>query len=171
MRALTSNFKAFSRKTARISSPANRIFSCKKWAVVVGRLRLGWKEMIVLSLIFRMRWTDNRSKTRNRLSLEGARHYCGYKLQIEKNLLEYSARGECGSIICLPRSVLGAATLVRLSVDLFIIDRKKLRVIVMSTGNAEVSSENVKVFLRITIKLTISNTRLHIFLGAWRNPT
>jgi len=64
------SFQQCNNKVGLINSPANRILSCKKGAVVVGRLRLGWKEMIVLPLMFRMRWTDNRSKTSNRLSLE-----------------------------------------------------------------------------------------------------
>ena len=64
------------------NSPANRILSCKKGAVVVGRLSVGWKEMMVLPLIFRMRWTDSRSKTSNRLSLDDVRYCCGYNLPI-----------------------------------------------------------------------------------------
>ena len=62
------NFQQGNDKVGLNSSPANRILSCKKGAVVVGRLRLGWKEIMVLPLIFRMRWTESRSKTSNRLS-------------------------------------------------------------------------------------------------------
>jgi hypothetical protein len=60
------NFQQDKNEVRLTNSPANRILSCKKRAVVVGRLRLGWKEMRVLPLILRMRWTDNRSKTSNR---------------------------------------------------------------------------------------------------------
>jgi len=64
------SFQQGNNKVRLNNSPANRILSCKKGAVVVGRLRVGWKEMMVLPLIFRMRWTESKSKTSNRLSLE-----------------------------------------------------------------------------------------------------
>jgi len=68
------SFQQGKKKVRLINSPANRILSCKKGAVVVGRLRVGWKEMMVLPLIFRMRWTESRSKASNRLPLEGVMH-------------------------------------------------------------------------------------------------
>ena len=68
------SFQQGKKKVRLINSPANRILSCKKGAVVVGRLRVGWKEMMVLPLIFRMRWTESRSKTSNRLPLKGVMH-------------------------------------------------------------------------------------------------
>ena len=74
------SFQQCNNKVGLINSPENRILSCKKGAVVVGRLRLGWKDMIVLPLIFRMKWTDNRSKTSNCLSLEEFGQWHGYNL-------------------------------------------------------------------------------------------
>lgn len=48
--------------------PAKRMRSCKNGAVVVGRSRLGWNEIIVLPFMFRIRCTERRSSTRRRLS-------------------------------------------------------------------------------------------------------
>ena len=77
------SFQQSKNEVRLLNSPANRTLLCKEEAVVVGRLRLGWKEMMVLPLIFRIRWTANRSKVIDRLTLEEVKHWRGYNLQIE----------------------------------------------------------------------------------------
>ena len=54
----------------RLYAPAKRIRSCKNFAVVAGMFMVGWYDMMVLPLIFRMRCTDRRSKTRRRWSIK-----------------------------------------------------------------------------------------------------
>ena len=62
-----------------LDAPANRIRSWRNGAVVAGMFNVGWYEIMVLPLIFRMRWTDKRSKTRRRLST----NLCQIKKKIE----------------------------------------------------------------------------------------
>lgn len=51
-----------------IGVPAIQMRSCKNEAVVVGRLRLGWNEIIVLPFLLRIRYTERISSTRMRIS-------------------------------------------------------------------------------------------------------
>ena len=53
-----------------MDAPAKRIRSWRNCAEVAGMFNVGWYEMMVLPLMFRMRWTDRRSKTKRRLSIK-----------------------------------------------------------------------------------------------------
>ena len=109
---------------------------------------VGWYEMIVLPLIFRMRWTDRISKTRRRLST----YWCQNEEKnrdVMRNRLEYKIRGACVSIFCVPNNVDGAS--FRESVDWLAtnwiaswsdMECKNVRVIVISTRTSKIRSSD-----------------------------
>ena len=68
--------------------------------------------MMVLPLIFRTRWTDRRSKTRRRLSINWSQNE--KNREIIRNRLECKTRGACVSIFCEPISNSYTASVDRL---------------------------------------------------------
>ena len=126
--------------------PAKRMRSCKNGAVVVGRSRLGWNEMIVLPFLFRIRCTERRSNTRRRLSTDCSTMSIKAREFSVGHILEYKNSGACGSIICVPSRVrvllsdvadllLGAE--LRCCASWSDIDRRKVSVMVMSVPEAK----------------------------------
>ena len=104
--------------------------------------------MMVLPLTFRMRCIDRRSKTRRRLS----RNQCqnGEGRDRVRDKLECKMRGACVSIDCEPNNVCASSS-CRLSIDGFAesciasyrgIERKKVRVIVMSIAGTSKKKSN-----------------------------